>query len=388
MGYAKRMILKGGKPRYYAIYLDPDGRERSAGAFDTKREANEAWKRAESHVRDDRWLDPKDARQTFRHYVEAQWWPNQKHLAISTRDGYWSKIQHHMLPGLGHRQMRSIRHSVLKGWVTALQNGSTSPANIGAIFRVLNVIMRDAVRDGVLAANPCTEVKLPPVQRRKWHILEPTQADAFERALAQLPRQWQVMILLEMELGARFSELRGLRPRHINLLRSWVTIEETLMETTKKRLDEEERSWPDGHVRIGDCFYVKPYPKDGETRTVSVDPTVMKMVREFIEDHGIGRDELIFTNNKGNPVGYSNFHRDVWAPLLDACGLDRSMRPHDLRHTAASWALHGGASLAEVMEAMGHAQISTTQLYLHTTEDAPDNVRAARRRAREGRRAP
>jgi integrase len=385
MGYEKPRRSKTGT-RFTAVYLDPDGRERSAGTYDTRKAARDAWKAAEGRVRGDRWLDPTDARQTFRHYVESRWWPNQKHLAISTRDGYWSKIEFHMFPELGHRQMKAIQHSVLKGWVTKLQNAGDSPANIRAIWRVLNVIMRDAVRDGVIGANPCTEVKLPPVQKRKWYILQPREAETFERALAEMPRQWQVMVLLEMELGARFSELRGLRPRHINFLRGRVTIEETLMESTKQRLAEEETTWPNGYVRVGERFYVKPYPKDREARTISVDLSVLKMVQGYVHDHGIGPDELIFTNKNGSPIGYSNFHRDVWEPLLQRCGLDKTMRPHDLRHTAASWALNGGANLAEVMEAMGHAQISTTQLYLHPTEDASDNVMAARRRAREGQR--
>ena len=49
---------------------------------------------------------------------------------------------------------------------------------------------------------------------------------------------------------------------------------------------------------------------------------------------------------------------------------DFNVRVHDLRHAHASWLLAGGADLKSVMDRMGHAQIQTTQKYLHTLPDA------------------
>ena len=56
-----------------------------------------------------------------------------------------------------------------------------------------------------------------------------------------------------------------------------------------------------------------------------------------------------------------NFH-DSWQ-------VSGGVRVHDLRHAHASWLLAGGADLKSVMERMGHAQIQTTQKYLHTLPD-------------------
>ena len=54
---------------------------------------------------------------------------------------------------------------------------------------------------------------------------------------------------------------------------------------------------------------------------------------------------------------------------MKASDLDFNVRMHDLRHARASWLLAGGADLKGVMERMGHAQIQTTQKYLHTLPD-------------------
>ena len=50
--------------------------------------------------------------------------------------------------------------------------------------------------------------------------------------------------------------------------------------------------------------------------------------------------------------------------------MDFDVRVHDLRHAHASWLLAGGSDLKSVMDRMGHAQITTTQKYLHTLPDA------------------
>jgi len=58
-------------------------------------------------------------------------------------------------------------------------------------------------------------------------------------------------------------------------------------------------------------------------------------------------------------------------------GINFNVRMHDLRHAHASWLLAGGADLKSVMQRMGHAQIQTTQKYLHTLDDADERALAA-----------
>ena len=62
----------------------------------------------------------------------------------------------------------------------------------------------------------------------------------------------------------------------------------------------------------------------------------------------------------------------MWLPAVKASGVDFNVRIHDLRHAHASWLLAGGSDLKSVMDRMGHAQIQTTQKYLHSLPDADD----------------
>jgi integrase len=67
---------------------------------------------------------------------------------------------------------------------------------------------------------------------------------------------------------------------------------------------------------------------------------------------------------------HAGFRTRVWRPAITASGIDFDVRVHDLRHAHASWLLAGGSDLKSVMDRVGHAQITTTQRYLHSLPDA------------------
>jgi integrase len=137
-----------------------------------------------------------------------------------------------------------------------------------------------------------------------------------------------------------------------------VTVEETIIEVSKR------------HSPTGERMIVKPYPKDNEARTFGVRERWLDAIAEHISSRGLGRDELLFATEAGTPISRNTFRTRVWLPAVRASGLDFNVRMHDLRHAHASWLLAGGADLKGVMERMGHAQIQTTQKYLHTLPDS------------------
>ena len=73
--------------RYTGMYVDPEGRKRSAGSFSTRREALRAAHREEQKVLAGSRHDAKLADVTFGDYVEAEWLPH-KHVEVSTRAAY------------------------------------------------------------------------------------------------------------------------------------------------------------------------------------------------------------------------------------------------------------------------------------------------------------
>ena len=363
-----------GAVRHTGYYRDLAGRTRSAGTFASERAALKAARKAEGKVEDGSWIDRTAGRITFADYVEQVWWPC-RHLEVSTRAGYRSYLDKHFLPFFGAIAMADVLPSTVQGWVTQAVESGLSARSVVKYHVMLHGIFKRAVRDRVIAYNPCAETELPKVVTKKTRILTPEE---FDRLLSVVPARFVPLVLTEIETGLRWGELIALRPRHIDFLRRTVTVEETIVEVSKKVSPTGER------------MIVKPYPKDDEPRTLTVSPQLLEVLAARIEALGLGRDDLLFPSTEtagGRPLSRNTFRTRVWLPALAAADLGFPVRVHDLRHAHASWLLAGGADLKSVMDRMGHSQIQTTQRYLHSLPDADDKALAAFHRTRNRARA-
>ena len=107
--------------------------------------------------------------------------------------------------------------------------------------------------------------------------------------------------------------------------------------------------------------------KGDKTRIVPVGRHAVAAIREWIarRDHWAGADEeALFVGRTGTRLGVRAIQKrvEVWALRQ---GLDRGVHPHMLRHSFASHLLESSSDLRAVQELLGHADISTTQVYTH-----------------------
>src|SRR4051812_44782082 len=117
MAWIKTRVTDDGDTRFVACYRDPEGRQRSAGTFASKRAAERAAHREEAKVRDGAWHDHSRGRVTFAEYVETVWLPS-KQVETSTLAAYRSYLDKHFIPTFGRRPMGKILPSEIQRWVT------------------------------------------------------------------------------------------------------------------------------------------------------------------------------------------------------------------------------------------------------------------------------
>jgi integrase len=347
--------------RFQVRFRDATGTTRTVGTYASRREALKAGRRVDNRVEDGTWINPAAGRVTFRDYLEETWWPS-RHLEVSTRASYRSYLDRHFIPFFGPRAMSSITPSLVQAWVTKASAEGLSPRSVTKYHVMLHGVFRRAVRDRVILHNPCADTELPKVIPRKVRILTPEE---FDRLLAEIPERFTDLVLTDIETGLRWGELVALRPRHIDFLRRLVSVEETVVEVSKRNSPTGER------------MVFKPYPKDDESRTLRVSQGLLEGLARRIERMQLGRDDLLFpsTEERGDiPLSRNTFRTRYWLPPLSRAGIDFHVRVHDLRHAHASWLLAGGADLKAVMDRLGHSQIQTTQKYLHTLPDADDKA--------------
>lgn len=360
--------VRGGRKRYTGVYRDAAGRKRSAGTFDSSKDAKKAAQKAEGRIETGEWINPTDSRITFREYVETLWWPNLM-LEVSTMAAYRSYLDCHFLPAFGDMPMGRIVPTTVQAWIKQASESGLSARSVVKYHAMLSSLFKHAVANKVIANNPCAVTRLPKVP--KWRIVARRRRvvtpEDFDRLLAEVPARHRPLVLTDIETGLRWGELIALRPRHIDFAGRVVHVEQVIVEVSKKNSPTGER------------YIVKDLPKDDEPRSLRVSQQLIDILTMHIAWLGLGDDDLLFTFERrhGLPMSRTTFRTRHWLPALEHAELGYQPTVRDLRHAHASWLLAGGADLQTVKERMGHAKITTTELYLHTLPDAEDKAMTA-----------
>ena len=128
-----------------------------------------------------------------------------------------------------------------------------------------------------------------------------------------------------------------------------------------------------GDVNTEGNYFVRCFGKGRKERIIPLYEKIATAVKQYIEEdrtklaHG-KKDTALFLNARGDRITRQGF----WQKLKEyakSAGLSSQISPHTLRHSFATHMLSGGADLRSVQELLGHANISTTQVYTHLTTD-------------------
>src|SRR4051794_23632407 len=175
MVWIKERVTDDGDKRFVACYRDPEGRQRSAGTYSSRRAAERAAHREEAKVRDGAWHDHSRGQVTFAEYVETVWLPS-KQVETSTLAAYRPYLDKHFIPTFGKRPMGKILPSEIQRWVTTATRTNSagpttgtgptdsrglSPASVRKYHTMLHSIFERAQRDQVVTFNPCAHTELP-----------------------------------------------------------------------------------------------------------------------------------------------------------------------------------------------------------------------------------
>ena len=128
-----------------------------------------------------------------------------------------------------------------------------------------------------------------------------------------------------------------------------------------------------GDVNTEGNYFVRCFGKGRKERIIPLYEKIATAVKKYIDEdrpklgHG-KRETALFLNARGDRLTRQGF----WQKLKEyakSAGLSSQISPHTLRHSFATHMLSGGADLRSVQELLGHANISTTQVYTHLTTD-------------------
>jgi integrase/recombinase XerD len=221
------------------------------------------------------------------------------------------------------------------------------PASLGRRVNSLKSFFTYLAIESNLPENPAENLKGPRKPKRLPKFL--TYRDA-QRLLAApdgtgyLDVRDRAMLELLYAAGLRVSELVALRPEGVNLQEGWVRV---LGKGAKERL-------------------VPVHPRARAALTVYL----VEREKRFKTP-----DAELFLGRSGRKLSREQFWR-ILRDLGRRAGLTAPIHPHLLRHTFATHMLEGGADLRSVQEMLGHADLSTTQIYTHLDSAALKSAHA------------
>lgn len=230
----------------------------------------------------------------------------------------------------------------LRDYTFHLKDAGLAATSIRRAQSALRTYFAFLLGEGVLEDDPTERLESPRVWRRLPDVLSREEVERLLEAPDEThPHYWRDRAILELlyASGMRVSEL---------------------VELPLRSLDLDER-------------IALVYGKGSKERLVPVGGPAARAVGRYLAgtrpelDRGKGKG-ILFLNARGEPLT----RQAVWGLVKDAserAGIERKVSPHTLRHTFATHLLEGGADLAVVQELLGHADISTTQIYTHVDRE-------------------
>ncbi|GAA1980391.1 hypothetical protein GCM10009799_01910 [Nocardiopsis rhodophaea] len=362
--------------RWIVRYYDPAGKQKSAGTFSKKPQAEKRQSEIEASLNEGTYRDPSEGKATLGNLAE-KWLSTRTDIRRSTWWKYRSLLDNHVLPRWGELPLTAIQTEDVAVWVAELQKPrDEGGTNLGAsqtrrAHGVLSMVLDWCVPRRI-AVNPAKGVPLPKSSEVEHVYLDYGQVEALASAASSLRTKYdqasasahinRALILLLAYTGMRWNEAAALRVGKVDLVGRRIRIVTAFAEVEGRLIEQP--------------------PKTGKSRTVPVPPSLVAELKPLIE--GRPDDALVFTSKRGATLRLRNWRRREFNQAVTDAGLDgMGLTPHKLRHTAASLAIAAGADVKVVQTMLGHATATMTlDRYGHLFPDRLDEVADAMDAAR------
>ncbi len=355
----RRPERKGGKQWVAQIILE-NGRTRQR-YFKTQEEADIALNEMLYEQR--RGMLATGPNQTLKQHLE-NWLENiQKHAVrinhyINTR----TIIRKHILPKLGHIQLRQLNEQHIQSLYAQKLDEKKSAKTIHHIHDVLHKALAQAVTWRLVVRNVCDGVTLPRLSRYEYPVLTEEQAQKLLEVMRG--HRFEVLLALALTTGMRHGELLSLHWQDINFERGTLQVRRSVSRVRGQGYKVFEPKTPRGRRMLTLPLFVLDMLKQHRV----IQEEVKQKAGSQWQDH-----DLVFCNQYGSFLRPDRV-RKQFQKLLAEAGLPY-MRVHDLRHSAATLLISMGVPVKVVQEILGHSNISTTlNIYSHVLPGMQDEA--------------
>ncbi|MGD0397581.1 MAG: tyrosine-type recombinase/integrase [Syntrophobacteraceae bacterium] len=275
-------------------------------------------------------------------------------LRITTWDCYEGHVRKHFA-FFDDLKVNRITTAKVEKFITACQTEGMNIHTTRKILVTLNQIFSYAVRHRLIDHNPLRDAERPrdPGETKKEiTVLSPPEIKSFLESTPS--HKYRVLFMLAVTSGARQGELLALKWSDLDMANGQLHIQRTFQK--------------------GQFFTPKTRTSD---RWVDLGPATKRELKKWKLACPKSELGMMFPNEEGNPINYTNMVNRHFLPALRAAKLPK-IRFHDLRHTYASLLLGQGENVKYIQTQLGHSSPTVTlNVYSHLMEKR--NPKAASR---------
>ncbi len=332
--------------RYQASYWHEGIRYTGPKTFDSKADANAFLSETETNLRKQLWIDPDAGEITFRQFAD-EWLEARLDLRATTRSLYRILLDKWLLPHLGDKSIGSMTPEVWKRWFVKVSTANPGSLQPGKAYKLAHTILNAAVADHRIVVNTC--VVKGAANEESPERPTATIEQIFALADAIEP-EYRALVLIGAFASLRFGEAAGLRRRSVDLMHRTLTVTDQAIELA------------DGSTMFG------PPKTPAGVRKVAIPDSVFATIEDHLDAHvGVDPDALLFTASNGTPLRRTKF-RSRWLRACKKAGVT-GLHFHDLRGSGATLAAQQGATIAELMNRLGHKSATAAMRYQHATAE-------------------
>ena len=240
--------------------------------------------------------------------------------------------------------IKQIDHITIREWLSTLHTAQKKKTSIARKLAALRTFFQFLMREGVVELNPAKLVSTPRLEKKLPNHLSVEEMIRFIETpdvATDLGKRDRAILELLYGTGMRVSELTKLNVRDIDFRNKMVRV------MGKRR---RERIVPFGDLALHAVL------------------NYMTVRGAFLQNAPLAeRDsEALFLNYQGTRITTRSVGRMV-DKYIEICAGIHNISPHSLRHSFATHLLDSGADLRDIQELLGHARLSTTQIYTHVS---------------------
>ena len=241
-------------------------------------------------------------------------------------------------------EIKNVDHLTIREWLASLHSSQKKKASIARKLAALRTFFQFLVREGLLENNPAKLVSTPRLEKKLPKLLSIEEAIRFIEtpdSETELGRRDRAMLELMYATGVRVAELTTLNLGDIDFRNQLIRV------TGKRRKQR-----------------IVPF---GEPAAIAL-RNYLSIRERFLLNAPVSKrdEEALFLNYQGTRITTRSVGRIV-EKYIKICAGMHNISPHALRHSFATHLLDSGADLRDIQELLGHARLSTTQIYTHVS---------------------